>query len=210
MEPLGMLRRLLGLAPFLEHQWRHPFELGILLGRADIAGKLEAVTIGIKEIDRTEDAMIGRPEHVDALCLNMCLGSGQGVHVGDLERNVLHPFGRIGVSRHLWLVGKLEKGEDIASAAVEEHMHVRVVGAGRRDMILGEGIGVAHAEHALVPGDSLTSILAAIGGVMDAVEGKGMAHAASVTPGCRIIQTAVWETGPGNALSEARPSELVS
>ena len=27
MEPLGVLRRFLGPAPFLEHQWRHPFEL---------------------------------------------------------------------------------------------------------------------------------------------------------------------------------------
>ena len=46
-----MLRGLLGLVPFVEHQRSDPLELGILLGRADVARQFEPVAAGVEEID---------------------------------------------------------------------------------------------------------------------------------------------------------------
>src|SRR3546814_6562534 len=54
-----------------------------------------------------------------------------------LEREMLDPLGRILVAPHVGLARQLEKGEDIAVPGVEEDVHVRVVLAGRRHMILG-------------------------------------------------------------------------
>jgi len=52
MKPVGMTRGFFSLAPFLKHQRRDAFQLGMLFRRADVAGKLQSVAIGVKEIDR--------------------------------------------------------------------------------------------------------------------------------------------------------------
>ncbi len=140
------VRGFLGPVPFVEHQRRDPLELGILVRRADVACQLEPVAVGVEEIDRAENAVEGRSEHVDPLGLDMRLGGVERVEVGDFEGDMLDPFGGVGIAAHLGLVGQLEESDDIAAAAIEEDVHVGVVGAGRGDMILGEGIGVAHAE----------------------------------------------------------------
>src|SRR3546814_6001857 len=80
---------------------------------------------------------------------------------------MLDPRRRIFVAAHVGLVRQLEEGEDIAAARVEEYVHIGVVRAGRRHMILGKGGGVGHAEHPLVPLDRLLRVPAAIGGVVD-------------------------------------------
>ncbi|MBJ7387965.1 MAG: hypothetical protein JHC92_00795 [Sphingomonadaceae bacterium] len=43
MKPIGMARGFFGLAPFLKHQRRDAFQLGMLLRCADVAGKLQPV-----------------------------------------------------------------------------------------------------------------------------------------------------------------------
>ena len=91
-----MAGRGLRYAPFVEHRLGDAFELGILVGRADVACKLEPVAVGIEEIDRAEDAVIGRAENGDALRLDMRLGPLQRIEIGDLEREMLDPFGVFG------------------------------------------------------------------------------------------------------------------
>ena len=79
MQPVGVARGLLGLAPFVEHRRRYAFELGVLLVRADIGGELDPVAVGIEEVDRLEDAVMSRAKHIDALRFYMRLGSEQFV-----------------------------------------------------------------------------------------------------------------------------------
>src|SRR3546814_11458073 len=64
------------------------------------------------------------------------------------------------------------------AARIEKDVHIGIIGAGRRHMILGKGGGIGHAEHALVPRDRLFRVLAAIGGVVDAAELDGTCHSA--------------------------------
>ena len=67
VQPVGMARRLLGLAPFVEHQRRDTGQFLVLVFGADIGRKLNAVAVRIEEIDRLEDAVMRRPEDIDAL-----------------------------------------------------------------------------------------------------------------------------------------------
>ena len=133
--------------------------------------------------------MEGRAEHVDAMRFEMRLGRDQRVEVGDFKRDMLDPFWSIGVARHFGLVGQFEEGDDIAPAAIEKDMHVGIIGASRRHMILGEGVGVAHAEHLAVPVDGRLGVLAAISGVVDPLEVEGVFHPRSVTTPRPKIQT---------------------
>ncbi len=75
MQPAGMTRRAAGLAPFVEHRRGDRGQFGILIGRADIAGQFQPMAVGIEEIDRPENAVLGRPQHLHALRLKMRLGS---------------------------------------------------------------------------------------------------------------------------------------
>ena len=62
MEPLRVLGRLLGPAPFLEHQRRDALELGILLGRADVARQLEPVHPGIDDPELSNTFRVRVPD----------------------------------------------------------------------------------------------------------------------------------------------------
>src|SRR3546814_6678942 len=75
---------------------------------------------------------------------------------------MLDPLRRILVAAHVGLVGQFEKGEDVAVPRVEEDVHIGIIFAGRRHMILGERGRVGHAEHGLVPVDRLLRVAAAI------------------------------------------------
>ncbi len=101
----------------------------------------------------------------------------------DLEAEVVVVTGDVpqGVSRdealdYVRLVGQLEEGDDVAATAIQEDVHVRIVGTGRRHMILGERIGVAHSEHTAVPVHRLFRVPAAISGVVDSFQVEWMAH----------------------------------
>src|SRR3546814_12364722 len=61
MQPVGVARRLLGPAPFVEHQRRDAAPFGILRVGADCAGQFVAVAVGDEEIGRLEDAMYRGP-----------------------------------------------------------------------------------------------------------------------------------------------------
>src|SRR3546814_13065706 len=76
------------------------------------------------------------------------------------------------------LVRQLEEGEDIATACVEEDVHIGIIFAGRGHMILGKGGRVGHAEHGLVPFDRRLRVLAAVGGVVNAAEFDRTGHSA--------------------------------
>src|SRR3546814_6825652 len=77
VQPIGVARGLLGLAPLFQHQRRDAFELGILLVGADVAREFDAVAVGVEEIDRLEDAVMRRAEHVDAVRDQMLFGGDE-------------------------------------------------------------------------------------------------------------------------------------
>src|SRR5690606_34762719 len=185
VQPVGVPRRLLGFAPFAQHVRGDAGQLGILLFGADIAGQLDTVAIGVEEVDRLEYAVEGRPQHLDAHLFQMGFRGQQVFLAPNLEGDMLHPGRGVCVAAHILLVRQFEEGEDIAAAGIEEDVHVGIVFAGRGYMVLGEGGGVLHAEGALVEFYRFAGILAAIGRVMDAAEGEGMAHClspAAITP----------------------------
>ena len=80
-----MLRRPLGLAPFFEHDWGKASQLIILLRRSDIAGQFEPMPAGVEEINRTENAMIGRPQHIYTRRFDMDFGSKKSCLVFNVE-----------------------------------------------------------------------------------------------------------------------------
>src|SRR3546814_7722773 len=79
-----------------------------------------------------------RAEHVDAVRDQMLFGGDELVIAADLEGEMLDPLRRILIAAHVGLVRQLEKGEDIAIPRVEEDVHIGIIFAGRRHMILGK------------------------------------------------------------------------
>ena len=71
MQPCGMTRCLAGLTPLFEHIGRDSMELRHLSLSACIDRAIEAVAIGIPEVDRLKNAMIGWPQDLDALGLDL-------------------------------------------------------------------------------------------------------------------------------------------
>jgi len=128
------------------------------------------MAIGIEEIDRLENPVMGRAEHLEPFGLGIGLGCHQIVERIHLKGNMLDPGRCVLVAVHLLLLGQLEKGEDIAAARVEEDMHIGIIFAGRRHFILGKGELEFHAHHLFVEIDRLFCILAAIGDMVDAVD----------------------------------------
>ena len=96
-----MAWRFLRSAPFLQHVGRDALQLIDLLLRPRVGDEFEAMPVGIKEINRLEYAVIRRADHVETLCFNLLLRLEQRVVILDLERDVLHPFGRVLVAAHL-------------------------------------------------------------------------------------------------------------
>jgi uncharacterized protein YqfB (UPF0267 family) len=65
---------------------------------------------------------------------------------------------------------QFEKGQHIAVPGIEENVHVRIIGAGRRHMVLGDRQLEIHAQRVAIELDRLLRILAAIGDVVDAFQ----------------------------------------
>ena len=125
------------------------------------------MTIGIEEIDRLEDAVIGRPDNIDTLRLDMRPGGEQRIVVFDLECDMLHPLWRIMVTIHRRLRRQFEEGKHVAHAGIEKHVHVWVRLFRRRHHVFGKSDLKFHVEHALVEINGLLRILAAIGYMMN-------------------------------------------
>src|ERR1039458_9744905 len=123
--------------------------------------------VGIEEIDGLEDTMISRPEHVEPLCPRARLSLLECVQSVHLESDMLHPLGSIRIPSHIGLCWKLEEGEHVAAAGVEKHMNVRVVGASRGYVILGESQLELHTQHVSVERHRLSRIPTAVGEVVN-------------------------------------------
>ena len=154
---------------------------GILISRADVARKFKPVAIGVKEINGLEYAVTCRANYINAPPLDMKFGGQQRVKVRNLKRNMLHPIWRIGVFAHVGLVRQFEEGDDIAPAAIQKDMHIRVIFARGRHMVLGKGCGERHAQDVGIPVHSRLGVLAAIGDVVDPFEFHGRSHATGST-----------------------------
>ena len=133
------------------------------------------MAVGIEEIDRLEDAVVHRADHLEPAVLGPRLGREQARHVGDLEGDVLHPARRAVVAAHLRRIGQLEESKHVAAAGIEEDVHVGVGLAGRRHAVLGDGEHEVHAEHVAVELDRLARVAAAVGDMMDAAQHRRLA-----------------------------------
>ena len=62
------------MAPFFQHHFCNFIEIFHLLVGTGVGCKLNAVPIGIKEVDALEDAMVGGPQNIDARLYQAFLG----------------------------------------------------------------------------------------------------------------------------------------
>jgi hypothetical protein len=77
------------------------------------------------------------------------------------------------IAAHLGLLRQFEEGQHIAASAIEEDVHIGIIGPGGGHMILGKGGGISHAQHAVIPLHRLLRIAAAVGHMVDAFEFGG-------------------------------------
>ena len=174
-----MLGRFFGEVPFFQHVAGDALQFGILLRLALVPGQFQTVAVGIEEIDRFKQGVVGRADHVEPFGLDLVEGGQQRLLALDLKGDVLDPFGRILIPAHGRAVGYLEEGQHILAACVQKHMHVRVWRLGRRHLVFSDRQHESHAEHPLIEVHRLFGILTAIGDVVDAVKRDGMGHAGS-------------------------------
>ena len=135
-----MAWRLPGPRPFFQHlpfdrvePGQHCLFLGIR------ARQFDAVAIGVEEVDRVKDRMIGHAQDLDAPGFEMFLEVNQFRPVLDLEGDVLDPGRRVRVAAHFRFRRQLEEGEHVAHPGIEEDMHVGVGLMGRGHVVLGDG-----------------------------------------------------------------------
>ena len=69
MHPSRMLRRALGFTPLVQHVPLHLVQGFVHLGGAGVGGQLQAVAIGVEEINAFENGVVGRAEHINAIGL---------------------------------------------------------------------------------------------------------------------------------------------
>ena len=114
--------------------------------------------------------MIGNTQHIDAVRLEVLPKFEQRGTVFHLERDMLHPLGRVGVAPHRRLGGQLKKSQYIAVTRIEKHMHVRVWRLGRGHQVLGNRQHKVHFEHGLVPQNRFLGVFAAVGHMVNAID----------------------------------------
>ena len=120
VEEGGVLGGTLGLAPVLEHlplHLVHALDHRRLVGVR--AGQLDAVAVGVEEVDRVEGAMVGDAQYAHAVGLEVGLELEQLGAVLHAEGDVLHPLRRVGILAHRRRVRNLEEREDVARARID-------------------------------------------------------------------------------------------
>jgi hypothetical protein len=95
----------LGVAPRVEDGFGESTELGSQISGHGVDGELEAVAVGIEEVDGLADLVIGGSDDVDAVGFEPGFLLEEGVHVVDCESEVLHPVGCAGVELHIGRLG---------------------------------------------------------------------------------------------------------
>jgi hypothetical protein len=102
-----------GSATILEHVPLHFVQLLHHLGRAGIDCQFEAVAVRVEEVDRFEDGVIDRADHVDAGRDQALLGGQQFVHRADFHGQVLDPGRGVLVAAHGGWVGSSKKASTL-------------------------------------------------------------------------------------------------
>jgi hypothetical protein len=153
------------------------------LGGHGVDGELEPVPVGVEEVDRLADAVVDRPQHVDAVRLDARLGAQQGLLVRHAQREVLNPQRRVRVAPHVGRLGQLEERDVAAVVHAEEDVHVGMRLAGARHAVLGHGHGVLEPEHAGVEVGGLFRVPAAVRDVVQLLD----VHADLREPVARMI-----------------------
>ena len=69
MHPSRMLGRALGFAPLVQHVPLHFVQGFVHLGGAGVGGQLQAVTIGVKEVNAFENGVVGRAQYINTIGL---------------------------------------------------------------------------------------------------------------------------------------------
>ncbi len=111
--------------------------------------------------------MVRHAQNLDAIGLKMFLKLNKFGAVLHLEGNVLDPFRRVLVAPHFGLCRQFEKGQHIALAGIEKHMHVGIGFVSGGHVVFGDGEDEIHSQHVAIPFHGFFRILAAIGDVVD-------------------------------------------
>jgi hypothetical protein len=119
-------------------------------------------------IDGAEDGLAGLILHPDPHGVAMFHERGFGCTLQDRFDHT--DLGGVFGSRPMTgRFGSSKKGQDIAPAAIEEDVPIGIILASGRNLVLGEGGCVGHAQHAAIPFHRRLRIGAAIGDMVDAL-----------------------------------------
>ena len=163
----------LGARLVRDHSLQHvPFDvvqLLHLLRRRRVGRQLQAVAIGIEEVNRLEDRVIGDAHDRNAGGLQALLGLHQIVNAVHFQRDVLHPLGCVRVAAHRRGIGQLEECQDVATACVQKQVHVGIGRMRGRDLVLGNGEHKVHVQVLAIPTHRFFGVDTAVGHVVEAL-----------------------------------------
>lgn len=124
-------------------------------------GEFEPVTARVVEVDRTDESVIDRPQHLDIVVDEILASLFELVERRHLERQMLRPVGvRLLIDRRL--VHQIEEGHPAPIGHLEEHVGVRRVLLGRRHPVVRDHVAELQAEHVAIELGGLLGITASI------------------------------------------------
>ena len=126
MHPTRVLRRDLVFRPFVQHVPLHVVEFAAHFRGVGVGCQLNTVAVGVEEINGLENGVIGDADDVNAVGLKLSLGFGEDFLAIHFESNVLHPFRCVRILAHIRAVREFEKGQNIATAGIQEDMHIGI------------------------------------------------------------------------------------
>ena len=100
MHPLGVTRRALGAIPVCEHLVANGNQALRHLRCRRVDGQLEAVAARVEEVDRLADDVVGRPDDLDPVQLELRLVYEERLLVGHAQRQMLNPCRGVLVAPH--------------------------------------------------------------------------------------------------------------
>ena len=135
-------------------------------------GQLQTVAIGIEKVDRLNEPVVDRSEHVDPVAFQPSLLVGQYFQGIDLKGQVLCPI-RAGLLGDVGLVDHIEERHPATVTKLEKDVGMRGVLAGRGHRVLHDGVGQREPEDVGVELRRLLRVATAIGHVVESLHGHG-------------------------------------
>ena len=139
-------------------------------------GDFEAQAVGVEEIDRAHEFMIDQRRRLDAMRGEPLAHRFYILDRIGLDREMLHPVGRVRRRRGHFVTAKIEKGDVGAVPHFKEKMDIGGLFAGARHALGHHAIDQRQAENILVEMPRFLGIAARIGEMIQAIQRTRVGH----------------------------------